>query len=562
MLYELAAEVGRVDIIRLLLELGADPNVDRSNAESDDDASSTASADEGEDQEESKISTPNADIDEAAGDEKQSADGEIEASDGDDDEIKSDECSTQDQDEADDEPMKSGMSDSNGSDRTPMLTLHPPLTGAAFAGQLESVKVLLDEVKVSIDEYDQNGPSIGYAASAGHADVVKLMLSRGAAIVTKPDSPDILALALKSGSMATVNAILESEQWRTSGREVTITHLPFAGHGGNHQALELVLSFCGLPSPTGNIDDLTDAQSDKILDTLTEATAKGSLACLHSLLPYVTHQQPDRSYAYFQGRDHFEIAFLNATEDAIDLAGNPDLFQLAWSTVIRRPNTSPEDLMARTPFDANGKPNITNHEALHRLLIAAAGHGRLETVKVMCENYGVNVNHVSHKFFSTPLSRAAGQGLYDLQARLGVARYLLEHTAVDPSIAHGDFANGTTPLACAMSQRQTEMIRLLLEFVSPVESIDDDVLRHVERSEPGEQVEICVAYFYHRPRREVRVMTGKACEQAAEEERVDQFMLEWERDELLSMLGRMKIRASDEELQQADPKGRPLAEAI
>jgi hypothetical protein len=113
-----------------------------------------------------------------------------------------------------------------------------------------------------------------------------------------------------------------------------------------------------------------------------------------------------------------------------------------------------------------------------------------------------------------------------------------------------------------MSQRQTEMIRLLLEFVSPVESIDDDVLRHVERSEPGEQVEICVAYFYHRPRREVRVMTGKACEQAAEEERVDQFMLEWERDELLSMLGRMKIRASDEELQQADPKGRPLAEAI
>jgi ankyrin repeat protein len=562
MLYELAAEVGRVDIIRLLLELGANPNLDRSNAESDDDADSTASADEGEDQEKSKICTPDADIDEAAGDEKQSANGEIEASDGDDDAIKSDEGSTQDQDEADDQSMNSGMSDSDESDRTPMLTLHPPLTGAAFAGQLESVKVLLDEVKVAIDEYDQNGPSIGYAASAGHADVVKFLLSRGAAIVTKPDSPDILALALKSGSMTTVNAIFESEQWKTSGHEVTITHLPFAGHGGNHQAVELVLSLCGLPPPNGDIGDLTDVQSDKILDTLTEATAKGSLACLHSLLPYVTRQQPDGSYAYFQGRDHFEIAFLNATEDAIDIADNPDLFQLAWTTVILRPNTGPQDLMARTPFDANGKPNITNYEALHRLLIAAAGHGRLETVKVMCEKYDVNVNHVSHKFFSTPLSRAAGQGLYDLQARLGVARYLLEHTSVDPSIAHGDFANGTTPLACAMSQRQTEMIRLLLEFGGPVESIDDDVLRDVERREPGEQVELCVAYLYQRPRREVRIMSEEACEKAAEEERVDHAMLGWERDELLSMLGRMKIRASNEELQKADPKGRPLAEAV
>lgn len=106
------------------------------------------------------------------------------------------------------------------------------------------------------------------------------------------------------------------------------------------------------------------------------------------------------------------------------------------------------------------------------------------------------------------------------------------------------------------------MIRLLLEFGGPVESIDDDVLRDVERREPGEQVKLCVAYLYQRPRREVRIMSEEACEKAAEEERVDHAMLGWERDELLSMLGRMKIRASNEELQKADPKGRPLAEAV
>jgi ankyrin repeat protein len=118
---------------------------------------------------------------------------------------------------------------------TPMLTLHPPLTGAAFAGQLECVTVLLDEVKVSIDEYDQNGPSIGYAAAAGHGDVVKFLLSRGAAIVTKPETPDILSLALKGGSLDAVNSILESEQWRSSEREVTvdICHLPHTVKSSN-----------------------------------------------------------------------------------------------------------------------------------------------------------------------------------------------------------------------------------------------------------------------------------------------------------------------------------------
>lgn len=560
MLYELAAEVGRVDIIRLLLELRANPNVGRLDGESDIDCASPA--DEAEDQEQSSNSSKDAAVNEAEDHGKQSVDGEIDASGNDHNVTKSDDGVSQGQDETDDVSKDSVMSDSDDFEHTPMLTLHPPLTGAAFAGQLESVKVLLDEVKVSIDEYDQNGPSIGYAASAGHADVVEFLLSRGAAIATKPGSPDILALALKGSSMAAVNAILESEQWRTSGREVTIAHLPFAGHGGSHQAVKLVLSLCELPPPTGNINDLADVQRDKILEALTEATAKSALACLHPLLPYVTRQQPDGSYAYFQGRDHFEIAFFNATEDAMTLADNPNLFRLAWDTIIRRPNTRPEDFMARTPFDANGKPNITNHEALHRHLIAAAGHGRLETVKLICEHYGADVNHVSHKIFSTPLSRAAGQGLYDLQPRLSVARYLLEHTAADASIAHGDFANGSTPLACAMSQGQTEMIRLLLEFGGPVESIDDKVRRRVERRESGERVKICVAYLYQRPRREIRVMTKKACQQAEEGERVDRFMLEWERDELLAIWARMKIRASDEELQKADPKGRPLAEAF
>ena len=105
------------------------------------------------------------------------------------------------------------------------------------------------------------------------------------------------------------------------------------------------------------------------------------------------------------------------------------------------------------------------------------------------------------------------------------------------------------------------MIRLLLEFGGPVESIDSKVRRRIEKSEPGQQVKICVAHFYRLPRRDVRIMTKKAFREAAKGQLTDHVMLEWERDELLSILARLKIRASDEELQKADPKGRPLAGA-
>ena len=88
MLYELAAEVGRVDIIRLLLELGANPNVDRLDGASD--ADGTSPADEGESQKQSSNSSEDAALDQAEVNDKQSAGAEIDASGSDDDVTKSD----------------------------------------------------------------------------------------------------------------------------------------------------------------------------------------------------------------------------------------------------------------------------------------------------------------------------------------------------------------------------------------------------------------------------------------------------------------------------------------
>lgn len=116
-MYEVAAEAGRADVIRLLFELGADPNV---NATQDQEMAAA--------------------------------------------------------DVADDEYLI-----------TPKFTIDPPLTGAALEGHLECVQVLVDEVKVLIDEPDitKGGTVLTYAAAKGHVEVIKFLLSRGAAVETR-----------------------------------------------------------------------------------------------------------------------------------------------------------------------------------------------------------------------------------------------------------------------------------------------------------------------------------------------------------------------------------------
>ena len=108
---EAHAEVGRVDIIRLLLELGADPNVDLVGGKSN--AEGNPPADEGEDQERPSDSNKAAASGEAEGDSKQSSDADVETSGGDNDVSKPNKGSSQGEDGADVASIDVVMSDSN-----------------------------------------------------------------------------------------------------------------------------------------------------------------------------------------------------------------------------------------------------------------------------------------------------------------------------------------------------------------------------------------------------------------------------------------------------------------
>jgi ankyrin repeat protein len=263
-MYEVAAEAGRADIIRLLFELEADPNVFAAAAP---DAAMAGASDE---------------------------------------------------------------DDSDGRFYSPKFTINPPLSGVAMAGHLECVQVLVDEVGVSIDEPDACGGATAllYTMAKGHVEVVKFLLSRGASIVTCEGFPDMVSLALRVGNADVTKAIIESEQWKASGADIDLGHLPYAGQGDNVEMAQLVISSCGIPTPTGSLGHLTEPQQKAVLDAIATAIRYGAIDCLHLLLSYATRQRPDGSYEYFRGDAFYETLCFNPLEKTIEKSDDLGLFRI------------------------------------------------------------------------------------------------------------------------------------------------------------------------------------------------------------------------------------------
>jgi hypothetical protein len=192
------------------------------------------------------------------------------------------------------------------------------------------------------------------------------------------------------------------------------------------------------------------------------------------------------------------------------------------------PDAKPSDSYSSSPY-ADGTPSLTKHESIHRLLILTAHHGRLETMRLLHEYYGADVNYVSHPFSLTCLGRAAGAVKHDLTSRLAVVSYLLENTNADLTIAQGRFANGMTPLFLSVTQRESEMVQLLLEFAGPVESIDESLYTSIEGMEPGEEIKVSVVCRGKQPRCPVEIWASQNYEKTPTSEQGIRLNSEWER---------------------------------
>lgn len=522
--YGSVAEAGRADLMYLLLELGASAVTPkehvRSESTSDDDESL---ADETSDQETS---------DEETSDEETSVG------------------------ETTNQPP--GMRVSPKVYIPPPEIYYPPLHTAVVHEQLECVQVLVDHANVSIDAYNKPGETaLMLAATCGYSEIFSWLLSRGASISIKPKSdytPNILSHATSGGNIDIVKAIIGHEKAKSAGLYFTTKSLNSAARGGNVEILDLVLSSDCYPAPTGDLTDLTGDQKEGLLDAIESAVGSGSRSCLEKLLPYATSQRADGSYNHFQGNNYFENKISTAIEHGIEEVDDPDLFQIAWDTIICAPNFGAQDPTSLSPRELDDDAK-EKRECLHVCLILAVQHGRLGTVKRICERYDVDVNYPAEHKYSTPLGGAVENHSREYpEERLAIAEYLLEHTDVDIHVGQSDVANGESCLAAALLAKYTEMVRLLLRYGGPVESIDEEVYRYAKAIEDGSKALVAFVVNTHSRRSPVRVMTPRAAEILnTRDNEIEVTMFEWEKDELIDMLEDLQIRKTAEQLLWADP---------
>ncbi|KAJ4355789.1 uncharacterized protein N0V89_003810 [Didymosphaeria variabile] len=427
----------------------------------------------------------------------------------------------------------------------PQVDMQPDLQIAAFDGKLECVKVFIEFGHADINAKDDKDTTpLTNALVSGHEEVVDWLLEHGADITSEAEKLNDIQAALRSGRIALVNKVLEHPQSLERKLRIKTSHLFYAATAGedSREVVQFVLQSDCFGSP------VTRCHKDAIMQSLSAAVSLASIESVRLMLPFLTEQKDDGSFEYVELPEENQIAIFIASEDAMEKRDIPELFQLIWETFLCGPNEHQ---------GTHNQPVVTKEDRLHRRLISACAEGCVETCRLLVDQYGAGVNHVSYKIFSTPLGRAAGSPANSLERRLPVARYLLEEKHANIHLANGEFANGATPLAlvlkCGGREDQEEMIKLLLKNGGPLEEIGGDVLRTIEEAEAEAKVKLCLL-LHEGPRDPVKLVTCDSAGSRQVQVGVDATKEEWE-----SWLGSIQIRKSDEVLAVEDPKGRPLA---
>jgi hypothetical protein len=200
-------------------------------------------------------------------------------------------------------------------------------------------------------------------------------------------------------------------------------------------------------------EKLSVEQKYLIENVLWRAITKESLESLQLLLSYLTPRNADGQFQPCEITDKTQkISVSNAVGDATQNSG---IFEVAWDTLFT------------PPAPLNSEQKALHHEWLHRRLITAAAEGTLETLKHILEKYRADVNHISSKYYASPVFVAASQG------HLEVVRYLLESHNADIHLGSRTYADGPTALHGAILNGIGNTVRLLMEHGGPLESLDD-----------------------------------------------------------------------------------------
>lgn len=325
---------------------------------------------------------------------------------------------------------------------------------AAFEGQFECVKLLVELAEVKIDALDDmDSTPLLNAAVNGHSEIMRWLLEKGANPNHKREKGlNVIECAAKSGNLASLQLILDHPTFTDLGQEAYTNLVPFAAHSANPDVLRVIFSKAGFPSPP-RPQGLTKTQLDVVEAELCRAITASSIDSTRLMLSYLTPSNADGTFhpfAFTSPANHANV--FNSTEDSIT---NTPLFTLVWETLF-------------LPFASVNTEATPNHpsynQELNRRLMSAAGAGALDTLTVLLDRFDADVNHISHKYRATPLYNATGQHSTD------VAKVLLDHGA-DIHLGSGTYANGPTALHMAVRNGNRAVAILLLQRGGPVEAV-------------------------------------------------------------------------------------------
>ncbi|KAF2491218.1 ankyrin [Lophium mytilinum] len=421
------------------------------------------------------------------------------------------------------------------------------LHAAAHNGQLEAVKVIVEEGGAEVDAKDElGGTALMRACFGGQVEVVAWLLERGADAGRRQDDSEertpgtgALEFAAGKGCVECVKLLLE---WRKSGgavgrggAEVTPLALEAGAHSGSLEMVRLLVGERGWP--TDEVDErgvwkgerLSGEQRGEVLQMLTRVTTNVDL--LEFLVSYLA--KPDAS-------GNFEYLDLpqDVREKILDLlfgiTKNTEVVKLFWNVTF----SSPE--LTTIEYDGQQIPKI---EYINDMIHEAAKTDTVETAKFFFAMPGADVNTPGLKKVGH-LYRAA------IDEKLDMVRYLLENHKPDLHQGNGLYANGGTALFGAVLSGNAEIVKLILQHGGPLES---PIHESIKSKEPKKVVVKCVQTF----RAPVTMEVHPGDDSLPTEQGTKFVVLELDENDA-EWLDKVEIRKSDEELKKDDRGEREL----
>ena len=138
------------------------------------------------------------------------------------------------------------------------------LRKAAENGQVDLVRILLDDLRVLVNADALDHLALRWACHNGHAEVVKLIIEKTKPRLDNNNGSLCLTFAIRSGYTSVVEALLTADL-------VNATEIVFAVRSDRPEILRLLLKS-------------TDPSPDQIDNCITEAVTGGFLECLSVLL--------------------------------------------------------------------------------------------------------------------------------------------------------------------------------------------------------------------------------------------------------------------------------------